>query len=141
MGIRSIIILLFFYPAVTWADRVHVDITGVEAGVGQVVVSVWDSGENYLKKAFLTKTVPVLTLIDGKFRVTFNEALPVECAINVYYDKNTNGELDTNWVGIPDEPVGITNNVKGRFGPPDYEEGKIKIIGDNQVFNIHVEDI
>lgn len=117
------------------------DIMGVEAGVGQVVVSVWDSKENYLKKAFLTKTVPVEKLTYDKLRVTFNEHLPLECAINVYYDKNSNGELDTSWIGIPAEPVGITNNVKGDFGPPDYEEAKVSITGEGQVFVIHVEDI
>lgn len=119
----------------------HVDITGVKSEVGQVVVSVWDSEESYLSMPFTKKTVLITELKDGKFRVTFSEPLPSECAINVYYDKNTNAELDTNWLGIPDEPVGITNNVKGSFGPPKYEDGKVKITGKEQVFVIHVEDI
>ena len=133
--------LLSLLPLPAWASDVHIDITGVKAGVGQVVVSVWDSEDNYLVTAFMNKTVPVTELNDGKMRVTFSEPLPVECAINVYYDKNTNGELDTNWIGIPNEPVGITNNVKGRFGPPKYEDGKVIITGKEQVFVIHVEDI
>ena len=119
----------------------HVDITGVKAGVGQVVVSVWDSEESYLTTPFTKKTVHITVLKDGKFRVTFSEPLPSECAINVYYDKNANAELDTSWIGIPNEPVGITNNIKGSFGPPKYEDGKVKITGKDQVFVIHVEDI
>lgn len=124
-------IILSLFPFIARAADVHVDIAGVKAGVGQVVVSVWDSEESYLSTPFTKKTVPVTELKDGKFRVTFN----------VYYDKNTNAELDTNWIGIPSEPVGITNNVKGSFGPPEYEKGKVKITGKKQVFVIHVEDI
>lgn len=134
-------IILSLFPFIARSADVHVDITGVKAGVGQVVVSVWDSEENYLSEPLTKKTVLVTELKDGKFRVTFSELLPSECAINVYYDKNTNAELDTNWIGMPSEPVGITNNVKGSFGPPEYEKGKVKITGKEQVFVIHVEDI
>lgn len=141
IAMRKLLIPLFLYPLSCFAGDVHVDIAGVEPGVGQVVVSVWDSEENYLNTAFLTKSVRVEILQGGKLRVTFSEALPQQCAINVFYDKNSNGELDTNWMGIPSEPVGITNNVKGRFGPPEYEEGKVTITGDKQVFVIQVEEL
>jgi uncharacterized protein (DUF2141 family) len=134
-------IFLCLFPFIARAADVHIDITGVQAGVGQVVVSAWDSEENYLSTPFAKKTVLVTEVKGGKFRVTFSEPLPSECAINVYYDKNTNAELDTNWIGIPSEPVGITNNVKGNFGPPEYEKGKVKITGKEQIFVIHVDDI
>lgn len=138
---NKIIGILLLYAGAAQADGVHVDISGVEAGIGQVVVSVWDSEENYLNKAYLTVTVPVKKLTKGVFRVTFNEDLPLVCVINVFYDINSNGELDTSWIGIPEEPVGITNNIRGNFGPPDYEKAKVHITGHERVFKIHVEDI
>ncbi|MDZ7756077.1 DUF2141 domain-containing protein [Rhodohalobacter sp.] len=31
----------------------------------------------------------------------------------IYHDKNTNGELDTNLSGIPEEAYGFSNNARG----------------------------
>ena len=38
------------------------------------------------------------------------------------HDENRNGKLDTNFLGIPKEGVGASNNPKSRFGPPSFEE-------------------
>ena len=43
-------------------------------------------------------------------------------AISIFQDKNGNKKLDTNWIGIPREPVGVSNNAKGSFGPPSFED-------------------
>jgi uncharacterized protein (DUF2141 family) len=34
-------------------------------------------------------------------------------AVLVYHDQNTNGKLDTNFIGMPKEGVGNSNNHKG----------------------------
>ena len=39
-------------------------------------------------------------------------------AIKAYHDKNANGELDTNVLGIPVEDYGFSGNASGLFGPP-----------------------
>jgi hypothetical protein len=35
--------------------------------------------------------------------------------------ENSNGKLDTNFVGIPREGVGASNDAKGHFGPPKFD--------------------
>jgi acyl-CoA reductase-like NAD-dependent aldehyde dehydrogenase/uncharacterized protein (DUF2141 family) len=47
---------------------------------------------------------------------------PGAYAVTVYEDLNGNRSLDRNIFGIPREPVGASNNPKGRFGPPDFSE-------------------
>lgn len=138
---KHLFIFFLFFPFITFGADVHIDITGIKTGIGQVVVRVWDSKDNYLVTAFTTKTVAITELNIDKVRVTFSQPLPAECAINVYYDVNKNNELDTNWIGIPNEPVGITNNAKGSFGPPGYDDSKVTITGEEQTFLIHLKEI
>ena len=38
------------------------------------------------------------------------------------HDENNNNEMDTNWIGMPVEGVGFSNNAKSSFGPPDLED-------------------
>lgn len=47
---------------------------------------------------------------------------PGKYAISVLHDENMNGEMDNNWLGIPKEGFGASNNPKIGFGPPDFEE-------------------
>ncbi|MEO8590991.1 MAG: DUF2141 domain-containing protein [Flavobacteriales bacterium] len=43
-------------------------------------------------------------------------------AIKAFHDVNDNGKLDTNWIGIPSEPYGFSNDAMGTFGPPSFEQ-------------------
>ncbi|WP_411993400.1 DUF2141 domain-containing protein [Agarivorans sp. DSG3-1] len=138
---KRLIYLLSFVPFFVVAADVHIDILGIKAGKGQIVVSVWDSEDSYLKTPFIIKTNAASNIRNNQLRFTFSGSLPEECAISVYYDENANGKLDTNWLGIPREAVGISNNVKGRFGPPKYNDGMITLSGNEQIFKIYLEEI
>ncbi len=43
-------------------------------------------------------------------------------AVTVYEDLNNNQKLDHNFIGIPSEPVGASDNPPARFGPPRFDE-------------------
>ena len=45
-------------------------------------------------------------------------------AIKVFHDENSNGELDSNFLGIPLEDYGFSNNASSWFGPPSWERAK-----------------
>jgi len=47
---------------------------------------------------------------------------PGRYAVSVYQDVNGNGRLDHNFLGIPKEPVGASENPKPRMGPPRFDE-------------------
>ncbi|WP_163130373.1 DUF2141 domain-containing protein [Agarivorans sp. Alg241-V36] len=139
MKIFSFLIALL--PLSALAAPVHVDVQGISSKKGQIVLRVWDSSESYLKESIFTQALPAKSASDGELRLTISEPLPAECAINVYHDINANGVLDTNWFGIPKEPTGMSNNPKGSFGPPSYQDAKIKLSGQEQVFRIKIEEI
>jgi len=43
-------------------------------------------------------------------------------AVTVHHDENDNGRMDRNWLGIPREGHGASNDPQGSFGPPDFSE-------------------
>lgn len=56
------------------------------------------------------------------------EDLPIgDYAFALFLDKNNNGEMDSNFFGIPQEGFAFSNNVMGFFGPPNYEDSKFSI--------------
>ncbi len=48
-------------------------------------------------------------------------------AISLFHDKNDNDKLDSNFIGIPTEPYAFSNNAKGMFGPPSFEDCKFSL--------------
>jgi acyl-CoA reductase-like NAD-dependent aldehyde dehydrogenase/uncharacterized protein (DUF2141 family) len=59
-------------------------------------------------------------------------------AVSVYQDENENGKLDTNFWGIPKEPVGASNDPKSRMGPPRYSDSKFMIQNPEVQIAIHL---
>ncbi len=107
-------------PALSQEFAVAVEINNIEAGKGTVYVGVFNSAESYKKqKAFLKETVePAAT------KVNLSLLLPAgEYVVSVYQDSNMNGKLDANFVGMPKEPVGISN-YSGKGIPGGFEKLK-----------------
>jgi uncharacterized protein (DUF2141 family) len=50
-------------------------------------------------------------------------------AVGVFHDVDGDEALSKNFLGIPKEPFGFSNNVRGRFGPPSFKDASISITG------------
>ena len=51
-------------------------------------------------------------------------------AVGVFHDVDGNDALSKNFLGIPKEPFGFSNNVRGRFGPPSFKDASISVTRD-----------
>jgi uncharacterized protein (DUF2141 family) len=62
-----------------------------------------------------------------------------EYAISVYADLNGNGKLDTNFIGIPNEPTGASRDASSHFGPPGFKDAAF-ILGEGTTSQtIHIK--
>ena len=62
---------------------------------------------------------------------------PGRYGVTVIHDKNANGKLDSNIVGIPTEPYGAIRHARGRMGPPAFEDAAVDVQGDTAL-TIHL---
>ncbi len=54
----------------------------------------------------------------------FDDIPPGTYALALFHDENSNYELDQNFIGIPQEGFGFSNNAFGNFGPPNFNAAK-----------------
>ncbi|MEP0006767.1 MAG: DUF2141 domain-containing protein [Balneola sp.] len=102
-------------------------IEGINELKGEIRIAMFDSKEKYTKDPIHAIVLPV----DSTTIIWTQEMLPFgEYAIAVYHDKNENGKIDTNLLGIPKEDYGFSNNARGRFGPASWQDSKF-IVEDN----------
>jgi uncharacterized protein (DUF2141 family) len=57
-------------------------------------------------------------------------------AVSVFHDENMNQKLDKNFVGVPKEGYGASNNPKKKVGPPSFEETNFQLSGTEQSLEI-----
>lgn len=64
--------------------------------------------------------------------VTVPDLPPGKYAVAAYVDTNNNGKLDKNFLGVPKEIYGFSNDARGMFGPPDFSAAVFKV-GDTAI--------
>lgn len=102
------------------ANVIQVDIVQLRNDKGQVFCALYSSANGFPKdarKAIARINSPIL---DGESTCEFSGIEPGTYAVSVFHDENSNGKLDTNFVGIPREGVGASNDAIGHFGPPKF---------------------
>ena len=122
-------------PAVA-ADTLILHVSNFIASEGQVMLQVFSS------EAEFDTADPTVALIQRahKGTMTFQFALPAgNYAARLMHDRNGNGELDTNFVGIPKEPWAFSNNASGVLGPAKWQQAKFELAGET-VLNIPISD-
>jgi uncharacterized protein (DUF2141 family) len=113
-------------------------ISGFKSDKGTSVVTLYNNSEGFPKspeKALKTMTIRI---VNQQALADFENLPHGEYAVSVYHDENGNKKMDTNFLGIPKEGVGASNNAKGHFGPPKYSDAKFYFNGDQQTITIKI---
>jgi len=118
--ILYLIPLLFgldFYSPQT--GNIEVTIEGITKENGKMIIALFDNRQDFNITPIKYFNEPV----NGKnsITVTFPDVPYNSYAISVYQDLNDNGKLEKNFLGIPTEPYGFSNNPKIITGP-SYEK-------------------
>ena len=68
-------------------------------------------------------------IADKRAVCEFSGIGPGTYAVAVFHDENSNGKLDTNFLGIPREGVGASNGARGHLGPPKFDAATFRFPG------------
>ncbi|MEM6397678.1 MAG: DUF2141 domain-containing protein [Bacteroidota bacterium] len=101
-------------------------VDNIKAKSGTIWVGIYRSADDFLDreratlKAFQVNVsgsivVDIPDLLDGE-----------EYALALFHDLNDNGELDTNWIGLPREPWAFSGEPKTRLRLPRFDEVKFR---------------
>jgi uncharacterized protein (DUF2141 family) len=108
--------------AVWAAPPIKVKITKIPSTEGKVVVALFKDPDTFLKDDFWSQSydIPESKMLE----VEIPDIAPGAYAISIFQDENESGEIDRNFIGIPKEPYGFSNNPKLSFGPPKFADSK-----------------
>lgn len=100
-----------------------VEFVGLKSNNGNVKVALANSIQNYKdhKNPFRGLTIS----IKQNNATVIMEDIPFgEYAVKAFHDEDANDDLTTNFLGIPVEDYGFSNDARGMFGPPGWDDAK-----------------
>jgi len=137
---RTIAVLLPLIALNSFSQNtsLQVDLSGLRNAKGHVLVSVFRTEAGFPddpSKAVQKQRVAV----NGDKAVAKFNALPIGTyAVAVLHDENDDLKMDKNFVGIPKEGYGFSNNAIRLTGPPSFKEASFEH-DKNQVLEIKVK--
>jgi uncharacterized protein (DUF2141 family) len=125
---RILAICLFLAPVlyINAQSSLTVEIVNLESNKGVVIVDLLDTNE----ETVMDKTSEIK---NNTCTIVFNDLKDGSYAIRYFHDENSSGELDTNFIGIPKEGFGFSNDAFGKFGPKKFKEWLFEVSGDTSL--------
>jgi uncharacterized protein (DUF2141 family) len=108
---------------------IHVEISGFHSDKGKAMCALYSSADGFPGKAEKAVAKIKSDIAGGQAVCEFSAIAPGTYAVSVFHDENSNGKLDRNFIGMPKEGVGASNNAKGHMGPPKFDAAKFSFSG------------
>jgi len=125
----TLLLIATIFASYLSAETLTVVIDNVETADGFVMLRILQ-GEAEFKGEREAITSIQQRAVEGSITFSVSNLPDGEYAIQVMHDRNGNGKLDSNFVGIPSEPWAFSNNATGNMGPPKWDEVKFALTGE-----------
>lgn len=107
------------------AARVTVEVNALRSAKGVVRCSLFASANGFPTDSTKAAALAVApSIANGQATCTFENVKPGTYAVGFIHDENNNGKMDTNFLGMPTEGYGASNNARGSMGPPKFDAAK-----------------
>jgi len=121
-------------PALAFARSpcpgIHVKILNIRNSSGTVACALFESPDGFPAEYLHSATnIMIIKVRDKQARYDFQDIGPGTYALVVVHDENMNGKLDTNWLGVPTEGYGFSNDAKALLGAPPFSAASFQYDG------------
>ena len=110
------------------AERVAltVRVSGLNNDRGRVAVALFASAETFPDQR-RALSGQLAKIENGRAAVRFAGLSPGRYAVAVLHDENENAKMDFNFLGMPLEGYGFSNDASAPFGPPSFEAAAFRL--------------
>jgi len=127
-SIPILIIILHLIPMNSRSQQlgnIHLTIQNIENEKGTLRVGLFTEDDKFLEESTWSRDIAV----NGRQKIELDfENIPYGTyAISIFHDLDENGKLDANFIGIPKEPVGFSNDHQPKMGPPKFNGAKFDL--------------
>ena len=113
---------------------------------GLALIGIYDKEENF-GKAKVNKKLNTEKILTGAATEISNNKAQIKLdvpfgsyVVSGFQDFDGNGVISGNFLGIPKEPFGFSNDAKGKFGPPKWQDAVFVFNKSNQEITLRLKN-
>jgi uncharacterized protein (DUF2141 family) len=121
---NRILFAILLSSSIASATELIITIKGIQAEKDSLGCALFPAANGFPmdpKQAIRQKAKP------EPMECRFDELKPGRYAVSVSVDVNENGKTDTNFLGMPTEAWGVSNNARPKLRAPKFEEAAFEI--------------
>jgi len=126
------IIYLNLLPFILFAYDISIKVQAIESLEGSIYIGLYKTAQTFASTTQYVKSHNS-NIVTKKVEHTFRNIPSGTYAIAVFHDKNKNGKLDKNFLGIPKEGYGFSNNPKVGFSQPTFQQSSFELNSDKTI--------
>lgn len=111
----------------------HVKATGVQGTTGKVLFALHNVPDAFPGDPKQAVQLAMGDPAGGQATVAFSAIPPGRYAVAAFHDADGDGQLDTNWLGIPREGYGASRDAEGTMGPPSFADAAFEVAADRSI--------
>jgi uncharacterized protein (DUF2141 family) len=137
LALANLPVLAFAQPS---CPGIHVKILDIRNSTGAVACALFESRAGFPTEYLHSATnIMVIKVRDKQARCDFEDIPPGTYALAIVHDENMNGKLDVNWLGVPTEGYGFSNDARALLGAPSFSAASFPYDGRNldMTINLH----
>ena len=100
---------------------VNITVNSLRSDRGQVLCALFASEDGFPTKPDRAVQRIKSVIEAGHATCSFADVASGTYAVSVTHDENSNDKLDYNFIGMPSEGVGASNNARGNESPPKFD--------------------
>ncbi|MEM7023413.1 MAG: DUF2141 domain-containing protein [Pseudomonadota bacterium] len=108
------------------SEEITILVSGIEADRGEIGCALYGSADGFPLEPSVATSQWHAAKQEG-VECRFTDITPGDYAVAVSHDFNGNQETDTNFLGIPKEPWGVSNNIRPTLRAPRFEEAAVDL--------------
>ncbi len=117
-----LLLCLGSYPPDYQIKTFTVEVNNIKNSMGQVIIYIFRDATGFPLETDRAMRSSTASIDSGSATFSLSGLPPGKYAFSIIHDENSNGELDTNFLGMPLEGVCASNNAKGFLGPPKFKD-------------------
>ena len=137
-GITLFLTILYIFLASTellaqetnFKGSIIVKITNFRSNQGVVKIALFNSKDGFPGKREKALKTANSKITNKQAEIKFDNLNYGIYAIGVFHDENLNDKFDSNWLRIPKEGYGASNDAKGKFGPASFKDASFELMSD-----------
>lgn len=136
--ILPLVLLFLLLSGRAEAARIVVTIDGLHSAKGNVYVALYSKSEGFPDGDYSDQHKKVKASL-APITVVFDHLKPGLYAVGCYHDENSNGRLDTNFIGYPIEGYALSNGIRAIISRPRFIDASFTVPDGEKDVTLHIK--